>query len=165
MLRRINEALPSLVAGIIGYGVVVQLAGVWFVSDKLGYSIGLWYGIAIAVGLAVNIAIVIFDSVTLGDSKQARVRIIAKSVLRYVVTAILLFILGYFRFGNLFTAIIGLLGLKVSAYLQPLFYKVSDRLHGRTGEHPEAGEIENVTAQARNIEETGQIQIDKEVTM
>ena len=131
MLRRINEALPSLVAGIIGYGVVVQLAGVWFVSDKLGYSIGLWYGIAIAVGLAINIATVIFDSVVMGESKQASRIIIAKSVLRYVVVVILFLLLGYFRFGNLFTAFAGVLGLKVSAYLQPLFGKISDRIHGR----------------------------------
>ncbi len=131
MLRRINGALPGLVAGIIGYGVVVQLAGVWFVSDKLGYSIGLWYGIAIAVWLAINIATVIFDSVVMGDSKQASCIIIAKSVLRYVVVVILLFLLGYFRFGNLFTAFAGVLGLKVSAYLQPLFGKISDRIHGR----------------------------------
>ncbi|MCI7322677.1 MAG: hypothetical protein MR508_05110 [Lachnospiraceae bacterium] len=131
MLRRINEALPGLVAGIIGYGVVVQFTGVWFVSDKLGYSIGLWYGIAIAVWLAINIATVIFDSVVMGDSKQASRIIIAKSVLRYVVVVILFFLLGYFRFGNLFTAFAGVLGLKVSAYLQPLFGKISDRIHGR----------------------------------
>lgn len=128
MLRRINEALPGLVAGIIGYGVVVQLAGVWFVSDKLGYSIGLWYGIAIAVGLAINIATVIFDSVAMGDSKQAHRRIIAKSVFRYVAVVILFFTLGYFRFGNLFSAFLGVLGLKMSAYLQPLWGKVSDRI-------------------------------------
>ena len=131
MLRRINEALPSLVAGIIGYGVVVQLAGVWFVSDKLGYSIGLWYGIAIAVGLAINIATVIFDSVVMGESKQASRIIIAKSVLRYVVVVILFLLLGYFRFGDLITAFVGVLGLKVSAYLQPLIGKISDRIHGR----------------------------------
>ena len=131
MLRRINEALPSLVAGIIGYGVVVQLAGVWFVSDKLGYSIGLWYGIAIAVGLAINIATVIFDSVVMGENKQASRIVIAKSVLRYVVVVILFLLLGYFRFGNLITAFAGVLGLKVSAYLQPLIGKISDRIHGR----------------------------------
>ena len=131
MLRRINEALPNLVAGIIGYGVVVQLAGVWFVKDKLGYSIGLWYGIAIAVWLAINIATVIFDSVVMGDSKQASRIIIAKSVFRYVVVVILFLLLGHFRFGNLFTAFAGVLGLKVSAYLQPLFGKISDRIHGR----------------------------------
>ena len=81
MLRRINEALPGLVFGIVLYGVVLQLAGVWFVEDKLYYSIGLWYGIIIAVGMAINLATVIFDSVAMGESKHANRVIIAKSLL------------------------------------------------------------------------------------
>jgi hypothetical protein len=126
MLRRINGALPGLVAGIIGYGVVVQLVGVWFVSDKLYFTIGLWFGIAVAVGLAINIATVIFDAITMdtGD-KHANRRIIAKSVIRYVVVVILFFILGYFKLGNLFAAFAGVLGLKISAYLQPHLGKVT----------------------------------------
>ena len=124
MLRRINDALPRLVATILLYGVVIELAGVWFVEDKISYSIGLWYGVAI------NLAMVIFDAVTLGDSEHANRRIIAKSILRYVVVVILFFILGYFNFGNLFMAFVGVLGLKVSAYLQGLIEKVK---HKRSG--------------------------------
>ena len=62
MLRRMNEALPGLVVTILLYGLVIELAGVWFVEDKMKYSIGLWYGVAIAVGLAINLAMVIFGS-------------------------------------------------------------------------------------------------------
>jgi hypothetical protein len=124
MLRRINQALPGLVAGIIAYGVAVQLVGMWFVKDKISYSIGLWFGIAVAVGLAINIATVIFDAVTMDTgAKNANRRIIAKSVIRYVVVVILFFVLGYFRFGNLFAAFLGVLGLKISAYLQPAVNK------------------------------------------
>lgn len=132
MLKRINDALPGLVLGIIIYGVVLQLSGVWFVKDKLGYSIGLWYGIAIAVGMAINLATVIYDSVMAGDGERANRRIIAKSLLRYVVVVVLFFILGYFNFGNLFTACFGVLGLKVSAYAQPIMGKAADKLFGRS---------------------------------
>ena len=123
MLRRINEALPGLVFGIVLYGVVLQLAGVWFVEDKLYYSMGLWYGIIIAVGMAINLATVIFDSVAMGESKHANRIIIAESLLRYAVVVILFFILGYFDFGSLLMAFLGVLGLKISAYLQPLLHK------------------------------------------
>lgn len=132
MLRRINDALPGLVLGIVLYGVLVQVAGVWFVDDKLGYTIGLWYGIAIAIGMAINLATVIFDSVTLDGGKNANRRIIAKSILRYVVVVILFFILGYFQFGNLFMALIGVLGLKISAYMQPLLQRAANKLSGRS---------------------------------
>lgn len=131
MLRRMNEALPGLVATIIGYGLVLQFTGMWFVNDKLSYSIGLWYGIAVAVGIAINIAAVLWEAVSMGESKNANRRIIAKSVLRYAVVAILLIILGYFKFGNLFAAFLGILGLKVSAYLLPLLSGLANRFSGR----------------------------------
>ena len=130
MLRRINDALPGLVAGIILYGVIIQITGVWFVDDKVSYSIGLWYGITIAIGMAINLAKVIFDSVTIYGEENANRRIIMKSVMRYAVVVILFFILGYFNFGNLFMAFVGVLGLKVSAYLQGLIEKVK---HKRSG--------------------------------
>lgn len=79
----------------------MQLIGVWFVTDKISYSIGLWYGIAIAVGIAVNIATVIYDATAIYGQKDANRRSVAKSLLRYIVVAVLLFILGLFDFGNL----------------------------------------------------------------
>ena len=135
MLKRINDALPGLVFGIVFYGIVVQLIGVWFVTDKISYSIGLWYGIAI------NIATVIYDATAIYGQKDANRRIVAKSLLRYIVVAVLLFILGLFDFGNLIMAFVGMLGLKISAYLQPLFMKVTDRFSGRS-DASSAGEME-----------------------
>ena len=127
MLKRINPALPGLVAGIIIYGLIVQLAGVWFVRDKVGYSIGLWYGIAIGIGMAINLATVIYDAVTFDGEENANKRVAAKSMLRYIIVAILFFILGYFEFGNLFAAFIGVMGLKISAYMQPFLNKLSGK--------------------------------------
>lgn len=114
MLKRINEALPGLVVSILLYGVIVELIGVWF-------------GIAIAVGMAINLATVIFDSVTMGDTAHATRRIVTKSILRYVVVVILFVLFGYFQWGNLIAAFLGLLGLKIGAYLQPLWEKVKGR--------------------------------------
>lgn len=137
MLRRINDALPGLVAGIILYGIIIQITGVWFVEDRVSYSIGLWYGITIAIGMAINLAKVIFDSVTIYGEENANRRIIMKSVMRYAVVVILFFILGYFKFGSLYTALIGILGLKVSAYVQPLFQKIAGKLSGRSDAAPD----------------------------
>ena len=131
MLKRMNEALPGLVAGIVIYGLLIQFSGVWFVEDKWAYSIGLWYGIAIAIGMSINLAVVIYDAVTFDTDGRANIRVAAKSVVRYLVVAALFFILGYFNLGNLFTAFLGVMGLKVSAYIQPLLNKVVNKLLGR----------------------------------
>lgn len=132
MLKRINPSLPGLLAGIFVYGSIIQLTGVWFVEDKVGYSVGLWYGIAIAVGVAINLATVIYDAVTFDGEGNANKRVAAKSLLRYIVVVILFFILGYFEFGNLFTAFLGVFGLKISAYMQPLLQKFTNKLRGRS---------------------------------
>ncbi len=130
MLRRINESLPGLIVGIVLYGVIVQFAGVWFVKDVWAYSIGLWYGIAIAIGMAIHMAIVIYDAVTFDGEHHAKTRVAAKSVLRYVVVAILFGILVVFHLGNLFTAFIGIMSLKISAYLWPLLTKAVNKITG-----------------------------------
>lgn len=117
MLKRLNDALPGLVLGIILYGLAVQFVGMWFVQDKLYYTIGLWYGIAIAVAMAVHLAVVIYDAATLYDESRASKMAVVKSVTRYAVVAILFFLIAYFRFGNVVMAFVGVLGIKVSAYL------------------------------------------------
>lgn len=150
MLRRLNDSLPGLVAGIVIYGVIIQLTGVWFVEDKIRYSTGLWMGIAVAIGMAIHLAIVIYDAVAVDGSRAANRRIVMKSALRYAVVVILFFILGYFNLGNLITAFLGVLGLKISAYAQPLMNKIVNKLLGRN----------DATSEEENSEE-----LNKEVTL
>ncbi|MCI5856523.1 MAG: hypothetical protein MR016_04050 [Agathobacter sp.] len=117
MLKRLNDALPGLVLGILIYGLLVQLVGMWFVQDKLYYTIGLWYGVAIAVAMAIHLAAVIYDTATLYDENRASKMAVVKSVTRYAVVAVLFFLIAYFHFGNVVMAFVGVLGIKVSAYL------------------------------------------------
>ena len=140
MLRRINDALPGLVLGIVIYGIVVELVGVWFVEDKLRYSTGLLIGITVAIGLAINIAQVIRDAVEIYGADGARNRLIVKSVFRYLVVVVVFFAMMKFNLGNLVTAFIGVLGLKVSAYLQPFAHKVIFKLQGRGDDSLESKE-------------------------
>ena len=65
MLKRLNDALPGLIAGILLYGVLVEVIGVWFAEDKLRYTTGLLIGIALACGMAVHMAMVLQDTVCL----------------------------------------------------------------------------------------------------
>ena len=117
-IKRLNEALLGLVLGILIYGVLVELIGVWFVQDKVRYTVGLVTGIACAVGMAIHIAMVIEESCRIGEGHRKWLSF--KSVLRYlIVCAVLMLVVG-FKLGNMFTALIGILGLKVSAYAQPL---------------------------------------------
>lgn len=131
MLRRLNDALPGLILGIIVYGAAVELAGIWFVSDRLRYTTGLLIGIALACGMAIHMAIVLQDAVDIYGGQRAQAKIIAKSLLRYFIVVAVFFVMMKWNLGNLFSAFIGVLGLKISAYAQPLAHKFAASLRGR----------------------------------
>ena len=149
MLKRLNDALPELVLGIIVYGIIIEAAGVWFVSDKLHYSTGLLIGILLAIGMAVNMAVVLRDAVEIYGGEHAQAKIITKSVLRYVVVVIVFFVMMKFELGNLFTAFIGVFGLKISAYFQPFTHKVVLKLRGSVDTPSESGENEKMKEEVR----------------
>lgn len=120
-LKQLNPSLPLLLLGIVIWGLLVQIAGVWFVEDKIRYSTGTWIGVALAVFMAINLALVI-DSAVERASKVGTLRF--KSIIRYLVVIIVFVIMVYFNLGNWISAFISMLGLKVSAYAQPLIIKL-----------------------------------------
>lgn len=136
MLRRLNSVLPELILGIIVYGAIVQLIGVWWSQDKILYTTGLWMGVATAIGMAVHMAIVIEDSVTVIAENKIKGRIIMYSLLRYVVVVVVFFMLAYFKLGNVIMCFIGVMGLKISAYLQPFTHRFISRLRGNDRTSP-----------------------------
>jgi len=124
-MKRLNQALPGLVLGILLYGILIEAIGVWFVHDKVRYSTGLLFGIGCAVGMAIHIAMIIEESVRIGQGHEKYLSF--KSVLRYLAVCAVMILMMYFKLGNMITALIGILGLKVSAYAQPLLNKIFDK--------------------------------------
>ena len=125
-LKKLNRALPNLLAGIIGYGLIVFGAGLIFAPDKISFSTGLGIGIACAVFMAYHMAATIEDAVSLRDEKQARNKSVSGSVARFGIVLIVFFVMMYFKIGSLVAAFLGIMGLKVSAYIQRLFHTVKN---------------------------------------
>lgn len=133
MLKRLNGALPGLVFGICIYGVLLQILGMWLADDKLRYTTGLWIGIGCALFMAIHIAISIEDAVSIGTEEGAKKKTIASAMFRYVVVLLVLTVMCYFNLGTILPAFFGILGLKISAYLQPLFDRVRGKKDPRDG--------------------------------
>lgn len=123
MLKRINPVLPELIIELVLYGLVIQFTGVWFVEDQLRYTTGLWIGIAVAAGMAVNMAVVILDTVELMAEKRASRKSAVFSAIRYILVVAVFAVVGVFHLGNLITMFLGVMGLKVAAYLNPFTHK------------------------------------------
>ncbi len=122
-LKRLDPILPELVAIILAYGVIVELAGVWWVDDKLRYTTGLFIGIGLALFLSINIAASIWGMLDVRN-KKGQIGVAIKAVMRYFVVVIVSLIMGYFNLGNILTWFVGVMGLKVAAFAQPLIHKV-----------------------------------------
>lgn len=124
MLKRLNEALPGLLLGIIIYGVLFQVIGMWLVEDRLHYSTGLWIGIGCAVFMAIHMAMSIEDAVSIGTEDGAKRKTIASAMFRYFIVLLVFVLMVYFNLGMLLPAFFGVLGLKISAYMQPVFHRL-----------------------------------------
>lgn len=125
-LKEINSALPGLLAGIILFGVLCQIVGFFLVSDKANYSIGLWIGVFTAIFMAFHMALSLNSAVE-RDVKGAQAAATRQNIIRYAVVVIIMGILMVTEVGNPLAAFVGVMGLKISAYLQPLFEKLSHR--------------------------------------
>ncbi len=122
-LRNLNTALPGLLSGIFLFGVFCELIGIFLVNDIKDYSIGLWIGVLTAVFMAFHMAFSLNSAVE-RDVKGAQAQATRQNIIRYLIVVIILGILMITEFGNPLAAFLGVMGLKVSAYLQPLFEKL-----------------------------------------
>lgn len=122
-LKNLNNALPGLLLGILIWGIVCQLTGVFLVTDKAGYSIGLWIGIVTAVLMSFHMAYTL-NIVVEKDVKGAQAMATVNNLIRYFIVVIILGILMITKVGNPLVAFLGIMGIKVSAYLQPVLTKI-----------------------------------------
>lgn len=122
-LRKINTALPGLLLGIILFGVLCQIAGFFFTGDKADYSIGLWIGVLTAIFMAFHMAVTL-NSVVERNVKGAQAAAIVQNIIRYLIAVIVIAILAVTGIGSPLSAFAGIMGLKISAYLQPFLAKL-----------------------------------------
>jgi len=127
-ITRINRTLFELETGILIYGLVCQIF-VFLVKDKAGYSLGLWMGVLIAVVSAFHMWWTLDRALDLG-ARQAVRAMSTHNVLRYffIVAAFALISMG--GIANPLAAFLGIMGLKISAYMHFITQKISAKIYG-----------------------------------
>lgn len=125
-LKDINESLPELLIGIVVFGLLVEFVPVWFVEDKLGYTIGTIAGVLTALAVAFHMAWSLDKSFDYDEGGAVK-HMQKNSALRYGGQLIVLGVLMVTGWGNPISAFFGMFGLKVSAYIAPLTHKLFRR--------------------------------------
>ena len=114
-INKDNETLFDLIFGCIVYSIVFEAIGLLVVENKGSYSLGLLLGTAVAIGLSVSMYKSLNNCLVMTEH-QARRNMVFSTLLRAVVILLAAWIgmrSGYFSFPGI---IIGILGLKISAY-------------------------------------------------
>lgn len=127
-LKRINAILTELILILIIYAVVVELIGVWFMTDKLNYSIGVLTGLGLGIFMLIHMAVIIEDSLMVMDRKS-KVWISVKAIFRYLIIGGVVTTMVYFQWGNFISCFITILGVKVAAYTHPFLHRKLKNKH------------------------------------
>ncbi len=127
-MEKIDKTLLELSVGIFFWGIVCQAAGIWLVADKAGYSIGLWIGVFLAVAAGVHMWWALNKS--LDYARDTAVKMMTKyNIIRYLVIVVVMALVMVSGFANPLAAFLGLMGLKVAAYLQPFTHRICAKFY------------------------------------
>ena len=130
MKRKVNDTLTELLAGILVFGIIVQIiehivAAVCpdFAGSVPSFVTGLWIGIATAVGLAVHMYHSIEKALGMksGKAESYMRKTYLIRTLAMVAVAALVYLLDA---GYVMASFLGMLSLKFGALLQPLMHKL-----------------------------------------
>lgn len=117
-----NETLVELWIGSVAFACVVILASIWFVKEKVPFALGLGLGCLMSCYLAYHMARNIEKALDLEAGAERIMRVSA--LLRYGLVILVLIVSYYMPYTNPIATFIGLMGLKVAAYLQPFTHKI-----------------------------------------
>ena len=113
----------ELLAGILVFGVILQVICLLAFQNDVYNAIGLWAGIAVALFMAIHMKRSIEDSLDIGEenaTSHARNAYAKRTGISLAVIAVIV----CFKLGNPITLVVGIFPLKLSAYLQPFTHKV-----------------------------------------
>ncbi len=125
-----NITLLEMWVGIVLFVIVCQVSIVWFVSDKSSFSIGLWLGGFVAILSTLHLSISLERALDF-DEGGAKKHMVIQNLVRYFVLIVFLGLLMITDFANPLSAFLGIMGIKMGAYLQPFIHKVFSKMKNK----------------------------------
>ncbi len=134
-LRKVNRAVVELYVGIIFIGVLCQLIGIWFVQDKMLYTVALWLGIVLALVTVMHMYRTLDRALDMGA--EATKAVTRANLVRYGCIVVVFGIVLLTGVLNPLITFMGLMSLKVAAYLQPFTHKLCNKFFHEVDPIPE----------------------------
>lgn len=116
--HKINVTVIDLFIGILIYGIIFEILGILLVKGKGTYTLGLLFGIIVALGLVVHMYVTLDKALDMDQVRASRY-MVKNSLLRALVMLVAVGIGLYLEQVSFVAILIGIIGLKISAFLQP----------------------------------------------
>lgn len=130
MPKKLPLIVKELLLNISFYGFVVEIIIVFITKETIFYSIGFVVGLVIAIGMCIHMYQSLDDAIDMGEFDAPK-HIKKTYVQRTIVVLAAMVILHYLKAGSILTGFIGIMGLKVAAYLQPITHIVIEKYKKR----------------------------------
>lgn len=128
-IREINNSLPDLLLGILFFGIICEVIIAVVGSNVVMYSLALWLGIILAMGMAMHMSKVLNVAVSIGEGGAEKI-MRNYSFARYAILVIILGVIMITEVLNPLLVFLGIMGLKVAAYIQPITHKLVTKILG-----------------------------------
>lgn len=122
MRRKIDPTLLELCLGIFLYGVIFEIVLLFFSRDP-AYSLGLWIGVILAEAGSVHMWWSLDRGLDM-EEKDAVKSMSANNIVRYLVLVIAAAVLVYTKAANPIFTFCGYMGMKISAYFNPVIHRI-----------------------------------------
>lgn len=118
-----NTVLKDMIGTMILYGIVWQIVLLFIPGNHLKMAAGLWVGVAAGIGMAVHMKNSLDEALELGE-KAAQSYLRKAYAVRYLTVVVVFVAVCGLHIANVLTLFAGVMGLKLSAYLQPIMHKL-----------------------------------------
>lgn len=116
------RTLWLLILGIVIYFAVASVPVLIFTTEKVKCELGLLLGAAMAVAMAVDMQYALNKMMYMESKHKSYMA--WHSVGRLLCVAAVLLLFGFTAWLNIVMILVGVFGLKISAYMQPLLIKI-----------------------------------------
>lgn len=135
-LKGKNRTLLEMHIGILFFGLLCQMVGVFIVEDQWYFSKSLWFGIIFALVASMHMYRTLDRALWYGENAT---KLVSRGYMfRYAAAIIIFAVIGVTGVMNVLVVFLGYMSLKVTAYLQPITHKLCNKIFNETDPEPEA---------------------------
>ncbi|MCQ2517997.1 MAG: ATP synthase subunit I [Lachnospiraceae bacterium] len=148
--------LYELWIGTVFWNLVILAVGIWLVKDKFTFVMGLALGCVTAMVIAGHMASSISKMLSSNVNVPPKKGLPISSLIRYGIVALVLIVACFSPYADPIATFIGIISLKLSAYINPLIGRITGKVLGWSHEpSPEAiegGELQREEEEKARME-------------